>query len=300
MRSFCSPTRLRNLLNQIGSFPKKSLSQNFLIDGNILSKIIDAASVQEEEEVLEVGSGSGFLTEALLEKKANLTAVEKDPVFANHLRSLQKEYPNLKVYEEDFLQFSLEGKFSKKIKMVANLPYHITSELFLRFFSYSSYFSTLILMVQKEAAARILSSPSTKSYGPLSLLTAFYSKAQKLFDIPHSCFYPAPKVDSTLLQLHIERTLPQDIQKEFHRMVFRAFQQRRKKITSSLKELYPPKLVQESLLELHYKEEARPEELTSSAFFHLFSYLQKKKRKTLSTDEKKSDSHPLLQKEESA
>ncbi len=300
MAQIFRPTALLSLLKKGGVFPKKSLSQNFLIDGNIVRKIVEAASISEGETVLEIGPGAGVLTEALLEKKAKLIAVEKDSFFASHLSTWKTRFPNLQIFEEDFLQFPLKEKLSQKIKVVANLPYNITSDLFLRFFELSSCFTTLILMVQKEAGLRLLSFHQTKSYGALSVLTHFYSKAERLFDIPPSCFYPKAKVTSTLLKIQIQKTLPQTIQKPFHRMVFRAFQQRRKKITSSLKELYPLEHIQEALFHLSLKEETRPEELSSLQFFQLFEHVQKEKKKTPSSDEKRSDERLFSQIEEPA
>jgi 16S rRNA (adenine1518-N6/adenine1519-N6)-dimethyltransferase len=283
------PTTLLSLLKKGGVFPKKSLSQNFLIDGNIVRKIVEASHICPEETILEIGPGSGVLTQALLEKKAHVIAVEKDSFFASQLSLWKENFPRLEIFEEDFLRFPLKEKISKKIKVVSNLPYNITSDLFLHLFAHSSSFTTLILMVQKEAAERILSLPSTKNYGALSLLAHFYTNPRRLFDIPSSCFYPKAKVQSTLLEMQMQKSLPLKLQQAFHQTVFRAFQQRRKTLTSSLKELYPQKLIQEALCALGLNEQARPEELSSLQFFQLFEYAdQRGKKKTLSIDGKRS------------
>jgi 16S rRNA (adenine1518-N6/adenine1519-N6)-dimethyltransferase len=267
------PSTLLALFKEGSVFPKRALSQNFLIDGNIVRKIVQAADIREGETVVEIGAGSGVLTQALLEKKAHVIAVEKDPFFATHLASLKKEYPDLEIYQEDFLCFPFRQKIKKKIKLLSNLPYHLTTPIFLRLFELSSCFSTITLMLQKEAASRILSPCKTKNYGALSVFTHLYTDARLLFDISPHCFNPSPKVHSTLIQLELKRSFPQKIQKPFHQMVQRAFQQRRKKLTSSLKELYSQEGIKRSLLAMALKEEARPEELNSSEFLHLFELL---------------------------
>jgi 16S rRNA (adenine1518-N6/adenine1519-N6)-dimethyltransferase len=292
------PSILRSFLKKEKIFLKRSLSQNFLIDGNILKKIIDSAQISSKETLLEIGSGAGVLTRALLEKNAHVLAVEKDPLFASHLSSLKKEFSTLEIFEEDFLTFSLEEKITHPIKVVANLPYNITSELFVRFFELSSCFTTLFVMIQKEAAKRLLSRPKTKHYGAIGALIDYYCKARSLFDIPPTCFYPKPKVFSTLVELKMQRSLPKEMAKSFHKMLFRSFQQRRKKITSSLKELYPQEKIYEALAFLSLKEEVRPEELTGLEFFQLFDRLHQKDEKKISSIRKKeSVSRPPLHRE---
>ena len=153
------PSELHRFLEQIGAAPKKRLSQNFLIDGNILKKMVAAAKVEAGDLVLEIGPGPGCLTEQLLGSGAYVIAVEKDPTFATALQRLQQQ-GRLDIYEDDVMAFSFEEALQKRLKpgqkakLIANLPYHLTTPLLARFVKHFSLFSSLVVMVQEEVARR--------------------------------------------------------------------------------------------------------------------------------------------------
>jgi len=238
-------------LKSIQASPKKSLSQNFLIDPNIIQKIVELAEVGPEDPVLEIGPGPGALTKKLLEKGASVTAVELDRAFAQSLQRLQNG--KLSIFENDFLKFPMDT-MAADIKVVANLPYHITTPILEKLFA--SPFSSITIMVQKEVGVRMMANPGTKDFGSLSLFVQFYSKVHSAFNVPASCFYPKPKVDSTVIRLD---ATPIPDTNPFH-IIHPAFQQRRKMITSSLQ--FPKEEIRSALSAVGARIDARPEMLS--------------------------------------
>lgn len=247
-------TELIHFLNRVGVRPKKSLSQNFLIDAHIVRKAADLAEVSGEDIVLEIGPGPGALTQELLKRGARVYAVEIDRVFARELNRFQTG--KLTVIETDFLQFPLSS-LPAGFKVVANLPYHITTPILEKLFSYP--FASLTLMVQKELADRIGAQAGTKTFGSLSLFTQFYTKFYGSFPVGASCFFPQPKVDSTVIRL--DRQTPPAIDPvPFFSLVHKAFQQRRKMLSSTLP--FPKEEIRQALREIGMREDARPEMLS--------------------------------------
>ena len=170
------PTELMAFLGSLGINPKKALSQNVLIDGNIIRKIVQTANVQPQDTVLEIGPGPGSLTEALLDAGANVIAVEKDQTLAKALERFNQG--SLKVFEQDILEFSfsdhLPKENSKKTKVIANLPYHLTTPILVFLIQENHYFSSLTLMVQEEVARRFTAKPGTKDYSSFTLFLNFF------------------------------------------------------------------------------------------------------------------------------
>jgi 16S rRNA (adenine1518-N6/adenine1519-N6)-dimethyltransferase len=264
-------------LKEEGIVPKKSLSQNFLIDQNIRNKIVEYAHIQENDPILEIGPGLGFLTEGLLGKKAQVLAIEKDKTLVPKLKELFP-FPHLTVIEADFLKTDLEEllkknfSLNKKIKVVANLPYQILTPIIVKLLENHVYFSHLILMVQKEVAERIVSEPHSKTYGAFSVFVQFYTKPKIAFNVPAGCFHPKPKVESAIIDLEIQKP-PLDHPEKFHEFVRRAFQQRRKKLTSSLKALYSKDQIVGSLNALSLSCNTRPENLSLKDWVSLYQLL---------------------------
>lgn len=248
-------------LKRIEARPKKALSQNFLIDPNVVRKIIQTAEVKEGDTVLEIGPGPGALTAALLETGARVFAVEMDAVFARELDRFQKE--RLRVFQADILKFPIE-QLPPGTKIVANLPYHITTPILEKVFSHP--FSSLTIMVQKEVADRMSASAGSRVFGSLSIFVQFYSKIHSAFSVSAACFYPQPKVDSTVIRL--DHRNPPDVDPvQFFRLVHKAFQQRRKMITSSLG--LPKDEVRNALVNVGARPDARPEDLSLEQWVHL-------------------------------
>lgn len=247
-------SELLSFLNHIGAKPQKRLSQNFLIEPNIVRKIVELAEIEPGDAVLEIGPGPGALTTALLNKGARVYAIEIDPRFAAELHNIQCD--NLSVFEADFLTFPLK-RLPTPLKVVANLPYHITTPILERIFSVP--FTSLTIMVQKEVADRMSASPHTKDFGSLSLFVQFHSQLHSSFPVSASCFYPRPQVDSTVIRLD-PKTLPPVDPPAFFSLVHKAFQQRRKMLTSSLP--LPKDTVRQALAAIGTRPDARPEALS--------------------------------------
>ncbi len=270
--SVSSPTELLAFLQSLGVEPKKSLSQNFLIDKNIIKKIAAAAAVSEKDTILEIGAGPGALTEELLALKAQVVAVEKDRTYAEHLL----RFPGLKVFEGDIRDFSLDSlKGDKKAKVVANLPYHLTSPILGLLLPRVDLFSTLTLMVQKEVALRMLAKPNTPDYSALTVFINFYTTPHYDFTVSRNCFYPAPKVDSSVVTLNLKESVQNFATLDFFAFVKTAFQQKRKMLRGSLKSYAPSKEIEDSLKACGTLPTARPEDLDLEKWIALFKLCQK-------------------------
>lgn len=250
-------SELSQLLQELGTGPKKGLSQNFLIDPNVVSKILQTADVKPSETILEIGPGPGALTMKLLESKAHVIAIEKDPIFAQSLHRLQTEDKRLKVICAD----ALEVDFStlKFDKVVANLPYHITTPLLEKCFA--TEFQSLTLMIQKEVADRIFAKSGTKEFGSLSLFANFYTDLKMQFVVPPQCFYPKPSVDSSVIHLTKKKHIYHDIETYFFLIMRKSFQQRRKMLSSSLQTFTTSENIKKALLKSGIRDDARPEML---------------------------------------
>ncbi|HAZ15406.1 MAG: ribosomal RNA small subunit methyltransferase A [Chlamydiae bacterium GWC2_50_10] len=264
------PRELHSHLLNLGAFPKKRLSQNFLIDGNILQKIVHTAKIEKGDCILEIGPGPGALTEALLKRGARVLAVEKDPLF---VPSLQNRFPQACIMQGDFLKLSFSDLFQEKTspwKVVANLPYHLTTPILVRLLSLFPEVDTLTLMVQKEVGERLVAAPKTKAYSRLTLFTHFYSEPKFCFSVSPGSFYPKPSVSSCVMHLTLKSPPKVSSEKGLFEMIGKAFQQRRKMLRTSLKTLFSTVRVERALHALCLPETARPEELSLREFIALF------------------------------
>lgn len=274
------PSELRLFLNELGIFPKKGLSQNFLIDGNIIRKIVAASDVRSDDVILEIGPGPGSLTQALLETGAQVVAVEKDDILAKALERLQTPSQQLSIFCQDIMTFPLEKELSKKLKpgqkakVIANLPYHLTTPILAQIVPLHPLFSSLTVMVQEEVARRMTAKPSTSEYGSFTLFLRFYTHPHYAFTVSHNCFYPAPKVDSAIviLQLH-EPPLSKEAASAFFKLTRTTFEQRRKMLRASLKSVFPSPKVEEALQAIGQNPLARPENLSLEDFLQLYARL---------------------------
>lgn len=256
----------------IGRRPNRGLSQNFLIDENVASKIVKTARVVSKDPILEIGPGPGSLTEKLLEAGGIVYAVEKDPVFAKELDRLQTPDGRLNSFEGDFLKFSLSD-LPAPLKVVANLPYHITTPILEKLLESRSYFSTLTLMVQSELADRISAKAGSKDFSSLSLFLQFHTTLITSFKVASSCFYPQPNVDSKVIHLAL-RQPPLEESAPFFTLVRQSFQKRRKMLRTSLQSAYPSTLLESALMHAHVKTDARPEALSLEQWIAFYQYLK--------------------------
>jgi len=226
---------------QFISKPKKSLGQNFLWDRNIAKKIIEALKPQDDDVILEIGPGRGVLTEFLMDSRVSFyIGIEIDRNLVELLESKIKEKSlgNFLILHQDFLDFSIEefGQIrNKKIKVLGNIPYHLTSSILFKILDNREYITTCVLMLQKEVAERIVSPPASKNYGILSVLLQLFADVNHLFDVSPNCFVPKPKVESSVIKISPKRNLFYEDKYEFlKKVVKKAFNQRRKKLLNSL------------------------------------------------------------------
>ncbi len=263
------PTELKKFLSSLSTGPKKHLSQNFLVDGNILRKIVAVAQIQPNETILEIGPGPGALTECLLQASSKVVAVEKDTLLSQSLRRLAP-IDQLQIFTEDILEFSFEKHLSFPTKVIANLPYHLTAPILGRLVPKTHLFNAIYVMVQEEVARRMTAVKGSSDYSSLSVFLQFYSKPAYCFGVSRKCFYPVPKVDSAVVELTL-KTPPKDIDSEaFLKLVHLAFNQRRKTLRASLKETYGADVIEKALAILDLAPTTRPEEMTLEDWLKLF------------------------------
>ena len=222
------------------SFQKK-FGQNFLIDKNILEKIVDAAQLTKEDCVLEIGPGIGTMTQYLAGRAKTVIAVEIDRNLIPILQDTLSSYDNVKIINEDILKADInrivnEYNNGKPIKIVANLPYYITTPIIMQLFENHIALDSITVMVQKEVADRMQAVPGTKDYGALSLAVQYYSKPEIITGVPAGCFIPRPNVDSTVIRLTGYNKLRLEAADEAYLFaVIRAsFNQRRKTLVNGL------------------------------------------------------------------
>jgi 16S rRNA (adenine1518-N6/adenine1519-N6)-dimethyltransferase len=232
--SLAHPRELFAFLSQMDISPKKGLSQNFLVDANIIRKIVASAGISPNDRVLEIGSGPGALTQELLQAGATVISIEKDWTLARALSRLQVEN-RLQIYEDDFLQFPVEERLKHfaPLKVVANLPYHIGTPIIERLCERGHLFSSAHIMVQKEVADRMVAKSGTKAISSFTIFLQMYCHPSIAMKVSRSCFYPAPQVDSCVVRLDF-RSPPIQDPKPVLAMIRRAFQQRRKMLRSTL------------------------------------------------------------------
>jgi len=231
------PKKLSEVLSKYGFRFTKSLGQNFLIDGNIVRKIADAAEIDEEDNVIEIGPGVGTLTEELALRAKKVVAIEID----EKLRELHKEtlaLENVKVIYGDFLDIDLKVLTEKEFgdesfKVVANLPYYVTTPIIEKLVLSNTNLISITVMVQKEVAKRLSAGPGGKDYGSLSVFINYYTDCKYRFQVPRSVFMPKPNVDSAVLSLKMKDR--EEVDTDFlFKVVRAAFTTRRKTILNSL------------------------------------------------------------------
>jgi len=265
--------------------PKKALGQNFLTSKNIAKKIVDLLGSTNGYEILEIGPGMGVLTDFLLQSKQKLTAIELD---TRAVEYLSNKYSNelatqFNIVNTDFLKFNIE-QFSiasnKKLKIIGNIPYNISTVIFFQLFENAKYIERAVLTVQKEVARRVSSPPNSKERGIMSLAREMTSKSKVEFDISGGSFYPAPKVTSSVISLDFfDEQYPIEKYKALMQLVRAAFGQRRKVMKNSLNSYLASintniAALEEELSksELNYLK-MRAEQLSLSDFESLYGYI---------------------------
>jgi 16S rRNA (adenine1518-N6/adenine1519-N6)-dimethyltransferase len=233
------PSVVAGLLERHGVHPRKRFGQNFLIDENILGKIIAAAELGPTDRVLEVGPGLGTLTAALATEAGEVVAVEIDRDLFVILQETVGGLPNVRLIQGDILDLPLEAVWpdpQAPYKLVANLPYYITTPVLFKLLLAERPWTRMVFMIQREVAERFVAAPGTKAYGALSVLVRYAAEAELVTRVPHTAFYPAPEVGSAVVALAPRPSqLPAGVTRKFFFSVVRAgFAQRRKTLSNSL------------------------------------------------------------------
>jgi len=272
---------IRSELREYGLFPKKRLGQHFLIDRNILNKVIRSAGVEKEDVVLEVGPGLGEMTLALAREAKKVIAIEIDSKLVVILEKKMKDHPNVEVVKSDILKVNFDQflrKEGRPIKVVANLPYQISTPLLFRFIESKDVFSTFTLMLQREVAQRLVAPPGRKEYGSLSVFMQFFFELSIRFFIKSSAFFPPPKVDSALVHMVWKEKpiIEMNDQEWFKRVVKACFAYRRKTLANALKhsELTLPEPIEARMKEIGIDPRRRPETLSIQEFVKLATGLK--------------------------
>lgn len=234
-------SELMSVLNKYNFSFSKSLGQNFLIDQNILNKIVSGSGINENTNVLEVGPGTGTLTRELCLKAKKVTAVEIDKALIPILNDVMSDFDNFNLINSDILELNIneliKNEFdNESFTVVANLPYYITTPIIMNFLESELPVNSMTLMIQKEVAARILAEPGTKDYGALSVAVQFYAEPGIICSASPHCFTPQPKVTSTVVNLKLYDKPKYDVKnkEQFFKIVKSIFSQRRKTLVNSL------------------------------------------------------------------
>lgn len=264
---------------------KKRFGQNFITDLNLLERIADSGDISKEDIVLEIGPGAGTLTKVLAEKAGYVIALEIDRTLIPILEEQFKNYSNISVVNEDALKVNFDEVVKKfypeasEYKIVANLPYYITTPLLFNALERADLLSQMVVMVQKEVGQRLQASPSTKDYGALTLMANYYAQVQYMFTVSKKLFSPEPEVDSAIVKFtkHDKRTLNSSQEEVFKKLVKASFSQRRKTFLNSIKTL---KLDKERMItflnEAGYGEKVRGEELPLEVYLEMGKYFSEK------------------------
>lgn len=241
-KDIATPTRTQEILKKFGLSAKKSLGQNFIIDTNILGKIVDAGYVDDNTVVIEVGPGIGALTEQLAKKAKKVVAFEIDQRLLPVLDETLKQYNNVTVIHQDVLEANLDEEMiphlepTDRLTAVANLPYYVTTPILMHFLASNLPIDVMVFMMQKEVANRMAAVPGTKAYGSLSIAIQYYMDAEVAFTVPRTVFNPMPNVDSAIVRLKRKETPSVSVTDElfFFELVRAAFVQRRKTLWNNL------------------------------------------------------------------
>lgn len=269
---------------------QKRFGQNFLIDPHVLEKIIQSARITKEDYVLEIGPGIGTMTQYLAEAAGKVKAVEIDTALIPILEETLKDYSNVSVLQGDILKVDVnqmveEENEGKPIKVVANLPYYITTPIIMSLFEKKIPLQSITIMVQKEVAQRMQTGPGSKDYGALSLAVQYYAKPEIVANVPPNCFIPRPKVGSAVIRLESHPKPPVEVSDEalMFRLIRASFSQRRKTLVNSLKNSQNLSLsreeIEEALNKCGIPLTIRGEALGLEEFAKLSNYIKERQKK---------------------
>ncbi len=236
-------TTVREILTDHGIRPLKRLGQSFLEDRNAINKIIRISNIQEDDIIVEIGAGVGLMTEAIAKQARKVIALDIDPRMVGILKKRMAPYRHVDIVQADVLEYDFSSAIgelpSRKIKVIGNIPYNISSQILFRLLAYRDHISSMILMFQKELADRLIATPGTKAYGVPTVLVSMYLLCSREMAIPCSCFYPKPAVMSSVLKMVIREKPQLDLADHdfFFKIAKTAFAKRRKTLLNNLRGL---------------------------------------------------------------
>lgn len=276
-----SPSYVKEVLSQHGFKFSKSLGQNFLIDGNIVRKIVSESNITKDDYVLEIGPGMGTLTEELGLRAKKVVAIELDDSLLPILDETLRHYDNIEIVHGDILKIDLPKLIEEKlnggpVKVVANLPYYVTTPIIAKLIEEGLNLESITVMVQKEVADRMASKPGSKVYGSLSVFVNFYSDPKVIVKVPKTVFMPQPKIDSSVIKLTLKKELPDIDREKFFKVVKAAFSKRRKTIINCLSSYgfdIDKETIRQALESLNINPEERAENLSVEEFMNISKIL---------------------------
>lgn len=284
MASLVNPQNTIEIIKKYGFNFQKKFGQNFLIDEHVLDKIINAAGIDSDDVILEIGPGIGTMTQYLAEHARAVIAVEIDRNLIPILEETLKSYNNITIINEDILKLDIRELVSKynngnAIKVVANLPYYITTPIIMNLFESNVPIDNITVMVQKEVALRMQATPGTKDYGALSLAVQYYATPYIAAYVPQNCFIPRPSIGSAVIRLTRHKSLPVSVcsSKAMFAIIRAAFNQRRKTLTNALTNAqigYTKEAVADALKSMELSESIRGEALSLEQFAKLTDILE--------------------------
>lgn len=281
-----NPQNTIEILKKYNFTFQKKFGQNFLIDTHVLDKIIAAAEITKDDFVLEIGPGIGTMTQYLAQAAGKVAAVEIDKALIPILGDTLSAYDNVMIINEDVLKVDIqklveEENGGRPVKVVANLPYYITTPIIMGLFEKHVPIESITVMVQKEVADRMQVGPGTKDYGALSLAVQYYASPYIVANVPPNCFMPRPKVGSAVIRLTTYDNPPVEVNDEklMFRIIRASFNQRRKTLANGLKNAadlnIPKELIAESIESLGHGPSVRGEALTLEEFAALSNYISR-------------------------
>ena len=277
------------ILNKYGIHANKSLGQNFLINEEVINQIIEKAEIDEKDLIIEIGPGLGTLTSRLLEKAGKVICVELDDRMITILNDRFKLYNNFELIHDDILKVNLnkiinenlfENNNIKKIKIVANLPYYITTPIIMKLLEEKLNITSITVMIQKEVADRLIAVPGEKNAGAITYSVYYYAEAEKVLDVENNSFIPEPSVTSTVIKLNIRKEPVIQIKDEklMFKIIKQAFMQRRKTLVNALSNMDIFKSKEEIvkvLEDLNINTKVRGEALTIEQYAQITNYIEK-------------------------
>ena len=278
-----TPKKTFEILKKHGFTFKKSLGQNFLIDSNILNRIVDGASVDKTVGVIEIGPGIGSLTEALAKKAKKVISFEIDGRLLPILAETLADYNNVEIINNDILKVDVDNIIAEKmsdcdkIMVVANLPYYITTPILTHLIENTEKIDGYVVMMQREVANRLNAKVGTKDYNSLTILLNYYTDVEYLFTVPKKVFVPAPNVESAVVKIMTKEKKEFEVDQKFFKFVRSCFVQRRKTLLNNLISSYgkdKKQDLQASCFDSEVEATRRSETLTLTEFYNLYNNLK--------------------------